>query len=123
MRAGWTLQPIVSGPGPADAAIPFVPDEKAYNRYRKSAGWQKIRARILGMARGRCRCCGKAADQVHHRDYRPRVLKGDDLGALVAICTFCHRKVHFADDGRRRVSWDESERVLGELVASHAAGA
>ncbi|HEX4302720.1 MAG TPA: HNH endonuclease signature motif containing protein [Rhizomicrobium sp.] len=124
---GWTLQPIDIGPEPRDEPnaflVPFVPDEKAYNRYRKSAEWQKIRARVISTARGRCRCCGKAANEVHHRDYRPRVLAGADDSALVAVCTDCHRKIHFAEDGQRRPFWQENERVLAALVAQNAVDA
>jgi 5-methylcytosine-specific restriction endonuclease McrA len=108
--AGWSLQP-------RDEAVPFVPDDKAYNRYRKSIAWQKLRARVIGKARGRCRGCGERATEVHHRDYHPSVLAGQDEGALVAVCSGCHRKIHFAEDGTRRVSWQESERVLADLVA------
>src|ERR1700761_8112362 len=110
----WTLKPIDRGPD--DSAVPFVPDDKAYNRYRKSVLWQKIRARILTTARGRCRCCGGKATEVHHRDYRPRVLAGNDDAALVSICADCHRNIHFAPNGKRREDWEEGERMLAALV-------
>ncbi|HWD27100.1 MAG TPA: HNH endonuclease signature motif containing protein [Rhizomicrobium sp.] len=96
--------------------VPFVPDDKDYNRYRKSVAWQKIRARVLSTARGRCRCCGGKAHEVHHRDYRPRVLAGNDDAALVAICSDCHRKVHFTPEGKRRAFWEDSEQALATLI-------
>jgi hypothetical protein len=117
-RCSWRIHKRKLDP---DAfVVPFVEDDKAYNKYRKSIAWQKIRERVIGTARGLCRCCGRRAQEVHHRDYRPRVLAGNDDGALIAICSDCHRKIHFDDSGTRRVSWDDNERVLAELVARNS---
>jgi len=95
-----------------------VPD---YPSYQYSAEWEAIRSKVLDAADHRCACCSKKAKQVHHRDYRPRVLRGEDLTPLVAICGKCHKRVHNNEAGKRRDTWDECERVLAEMVAENQA--
>lgn len=61
-------------------------------RKRKPKLWQSIRERVLERDRGECQCCGRKAEQVHHRDYRPRVLSGEDIDPLVSVCRWFTRE-------------------------------
>lgn len=99
--------------------VPFVRDEGAYNAYRSSPKWKRIRKEVLKSSGGCCLCCGGKATQVHHRDYRPRVLEGCDRTALVPICKACHDDVETA----RKESWQAGERRLLELSAAMRATA
>lgn len=89
-----------------------------YNAYLRSPVWRAIRQRKLETADYKCECgCGRRATLVHHRDYRPRVLAGEDLSPLVALCWQCHHVVEFDNRRRKRDVWQDKERVLAELVA------
>ena len=92
--------------------------EKKYVEYRQSKQWQVIRTKVLAAANHKCAGCPKRATEVHHRDYRPRVLKGEDLTPLVPLCRGCHQKVHGADN---KNDWKTSERILASLVAKEDA--
>lgn len=89
----------------------------SYSAYLRSYKWtKKIRARVLVASGHRCRACPNTAQEVHHRDYRPRVLEGDDDAALVALCISCHDRI---EDVRKRQSWNAADRLLCELVQQH----
>ena len=88
-----------------------------YNAYLSSEQWQGIRRRKMEAAEYKCKCCKRRATQVHHRDYRPRVLAGEDLSPLVALCHQCHNMVEYDDTGRKRDVWQDKERILAELTA------
>lgn len=88
-----------------------------YDQYLKSPLWRKIRKLVLTEAQHQCWACGGKATEVHHRDYRPRVLDGRDLLPLVPICRACHKLVHYDATGRQRDSWNESEHVLAQAVS------
>jgi 5-methylcytosine-specific restriction endonuclease McrA len=85
-----------------------------YESYRRSPLWRSIRRRVLSASNHECAGCQNRATQVHHRDYRPRVLAGEDLTPLVPVCRECHKKI---EDARRKVSWQEGECILHELVS------
>lgn len=87
-----------------------------YPAYLKSHRWHEIKSRVLGKAGRECAGCLDQATQVHHRDYRPRVLAGEDDTPLVPLCKSCHDKVHYKEDGTRRQVWQEEERALTGLV-------
>lgn len=89
---------------------------KTYRKYLESALWRSIKRQELRKAGGRCAACSKTTDTIHHRDYRPRVLLGEDRTPLIALCARCHDRVHHMEGGRRRNTWDECERVLREMV-------
>ena len=108
--------------------VPFVTDPAAraalrdlgyesYDSYLRSPKWHSIRERTMATTWYKCECCGRWAEEVHHRDYRPRVLAGEDLGPLVALCRPCHRYVEYDDKGRKREVYQDKERVLAELIA------
>ena len=83
---------------------------RIYADYKASKLWRDVRTRIFARARGRCACCTRKAEEVHHRDYRLSVLRGDRDEYLVALCKVCHGKVHAADP--KFDDWDDQERVL-----------
>ena len=93
--------------------IPFATTLENYPAYLQSEKWQAIRTRVLDASGRRCICCDRTATQVHHRDYRPRVLDGDDIDALVAICARCHERIEAV---KKKHSWNEAERLLASLV-------
>ena len=101
--------------------VPYQSDvfERAadYEAYLGSDEWLAIRAEELEAALGRCRCCGRRATRVHHRDYRPRVLRGEDRNALVAICDPCHRHIHKVRGKKATAHWHECEERLAVLVS------
>jgi hypothetical protein len=88
-----------------------------YEVYQQSSLWKRIRRKVLKLADHRCACCPGKANEVHHRDYRPRVLAGDDLMPLVALCRDCHHRVH-NDQRGKRTDWTACERALAEMVAA-----
>jgi len=80
--------------------VPFVTSVPNfdYNAYLSSPTWEAIRQTKLKAAGYQCETgCGRRAREVHHRDYRPRVLSGEDLTPLVALCTECHQVVEQDD--------------------------
>ena len=87
-----------------------------YQAYLNTSFWNCIRTRVLKAASGKCACCPKPAKQVHHRDYRPRVLRGEDDSPLVALCTQCHDMVDNTDKGKSRESWNKKEAILATMV-------
>lgn len=88
-----------------------------YQTYCQSPRWLAIREKVLTAAHWKCACCRHRATVVHHRDYRPRVLLGDDLTPLVALCESCHHKVHPSLDHKYDESWQEAEATLAAMVA------
>lgn len=99
--------------------VAFVRNKDWYeNEYLTGTLWKSIRERVLKDASHKCACCPAKATEVHHRDYRPRVLSGDDISPLVALCRKCHRRI---DEVKGKNSWNESERLLAELVAAEEA--
>lgn len=88
----------------------FPDGERDYDEYLGTSLWHRISERVRTAARGKCACCPGPATQVHHRDYRPRVLRGADDTPLVPLCAGCHGAVHMCE------SWDEEEVTLAEMV-------
>jgi hypothetical protein len=86
-----------------------------YVSYRESPLWRRIKRKVLKASNYECAGCSNRATEVHHRDYRPRVLAGECLTLLVPICRECHKKIHAKK--RSDEDWHECERILHELVA------
>ena len=63
-------------------------------QYLYSNDWTVIRNRVIKRDCGQCSACSNSANEVHHRDYRPRVLAGLDDTPLVSLCSLCHELVH-----------------------------
>jgi hypothetical protein len=82
-----------------------------YREYLASRLWRDIRKQVLETAHHECAGCADRATEVHHRDYRPRVLSGEDLSPLVALCRACHEMI-----GGKHKSWQETERTLAGIV-------
>jgi hypothetical protein len=94
--------------------VPFKPPMPGgYPTYLESPLWHTIRKRVLDEAEHECACCFSRATEVHHRDYRPRVLSGDDISPLVALCAKCHRRI---DNLKGKESWNKAEALLASLV-------
>lgn len=91
--------------------------KEAYEAYRKQPVWKAQRRRIFDRSGGLCVGCGAKATEVHHRDYRPRVIAGEDDVPLVALCRTCHQHLHEVDTRGLEPSWQESEARLAGLVA------
>jgi len=123
-RITWKMERQAEDPNAF--LVPFSTDPQAfggrsYEAYRNGPVWKAQRKRILDRAGGLCVGCGAKATQVHHRDYRPRVIAGEDDVPLVALCRSCHQHLHERDSRGLDPSWQESEARLLELVALHEA--
>ena len=92
--------------------VPFSPYE-GYPEYLASPLWASIRKRVL-TATPICVGCNRYATQVHHRDYRPRVMPGEDITPLVPMCPPCHKHIHAGGPG---TSWGDEEDRLQALIA------
>jgi hypothetical protein len=90
-----------------------------YRDYLKSKEWKKIRKRVLESADYLCAGCGGTASAVHHRDYRPRVLIGEDDAPLIPLCSECHDAIHI--DNKAADAWDKAEAALAALIAMNEA--
>jgi 5-methylcytosine-specific restriction endonuclease McrA len=88
-----------------------------YADYFQSNRWADIRS-CVPSCQPECACCHRKATEVHHRDYRPRVMSGDDLRPLVPLCRTCHQTVHAILIGRGGPQdWLEQERLVAEMVS------
>jgi hypothetical protein len=88
----------------------------SYRSYQNSKLWKSIRQKVLERSSGRCECCGTRAEEVHHRDYRQRVLRGDDLLPLVSVCSRCHERIHYDHkSGKKYDSWNDAEAALANM--------
>jgi hypothetical protein len=87
----------------------------SYWEYLQSPLWKRIRRKCLTQAGHSCAGCGRRATLVHHRDYRPRVLQGNDISPLVPLCETCHEKIHKTAEGIPR-HWQGCEKELERLV-------
>jgi len=87
----------------------------SYEEYLQSPLWNRIRRKCLTQAEHSCAGCGRRATLVHHRDYRPRVLQGEELSPLVPLCETCHEKIHKTSEGIPR-HWQGCEEELERLV-------
>jgi hypothetical protein len=88
---------------------------QTYQDYLASPLWRRIKAEELLKAGRRCAACKSETGIVHHRDYRPRVLLGDDRSALVVLCEPCHTEVHRAETGADHC-WNDREENLRRLI-------
>lgn len=102
--------------------------QNAYSKYREGETWKVQRQRVLEAAGGKCQACDCKATEVHHRDYRPRVIAGEDDTPLVALCRECHDYIHaklpftvpgkpWITDAQKTPSWHDTESRLARLVA------
>jgi hypothetical protein len=95
--------------------VAFPPADLDYRKYLKSHRWKSIKKKVLARDRQSCRGCGRKATCVHHRDYRPRVLSGEDISLLVSLCHECHHYVHST-----RSCWNDAEaRLLTRIAKFH----
>jgi hypothetical protein len=93
-------------------------NEDAYYHYRKSAEYEHIRKAVMELHDNECACCDGSATQIHYRDYRPRVLRGEDLNALVPLCDACHKLI----ETHRKGTWEAGECALAAMVAQKIVG-
>lgn len=73
-----------------------------YSQYLSSALWKEIRLRVLDNCKWTCQLCNGAARQVHHRSYDKRTMNGSKLTHLLAVCSRCHKRIEFDDEGKKR---------------------
>lgn len=60
---------------------------------QKDTNWRKVSAVVRKRDGGKCRCCGKPGNQIHHIVYRSHGGK-DDAGNLILTCGDCHAAIH-----------------------------
>lgn len=80
--------------------------QKDYQKYLKTRHWQKTRKQAMRKARGRCKKCGKAARDIHHKTYK-RVGK-EKQSDLMALCRECHQKQHGI--GQKKKNWRDERK-------------
>ena len=108
-RVEWVKATVAANP---DAFHMPRPPKHYFDVYLKMPLWEEIRAKVLGCYRYQCVACNRITRIVHHRDYRPRVLKGEDLMPLVPLCPPHHDEVHRVTD------WQGTETILAKLVSN-----
>ena len=67
---------------------------RSYQEYLDSDFWKAIRKSVLKRDDYKCRICGCAATEVHHRNYKPATMNGRSLKGLWSICRGCHQGKH-----------------------------
>lgn len=86
---------------------------RAYAKYLRSKKWQRIRDLVIARDNGECQKCGsKQRLQVHHLNYKSVFQEEKDLGALVTLCSRCHRKIHRRR--RKRNGKNRTKRRVGK---------
>jgi hypothetical protein len=113
-RFKWRRRRQADDPNAFHIAFSSEIRDRNYDAYTYSPLWNRIKRKIFKAANNKCFRCLERAKVVHHRDYRPRVLNGDDLTPLVALCKRCHDDVHYPDvtNKWKTRSWAESEEIL-----------
>lgn len=82
----------------------------SYKLYLDSPLWKSIRARVLRKFDGKCKGCGRTANQVHHHQYSRQVLDGRSIEGMSAICGECHEGIEF--HGEIKLSLRHANRRL-----------
>jgi|10_taG_2_1085330.scaffolds.fasta_scaffold17498_2 hypothetical protein len=72
-----------------------------YNEYLKSDLWIGIRSKVLKNAGYKCKVCEHKATVVHHKCYFLPVMEGKRISSLIALCSSCHNKIEFDDEGNK----------------------
>lgn len=85
-----------------------------YRAYLKSDLWKSIREKVRSV-KPACEICGHPTTCVHHLSYSLRILRGDLLNQLVALCNDCHKRCEFDDNGRKR-SFHRTNRMTKKLL-------
>lgn len=67
--------------------------EKAVQRREDGRLERQARQAVIAREQGRCRCCGKRGEHLHHLRYRSRGGTWDTK-ALVWLCLVCHQLLH-----------------------------
>ena len=89
----------------------------SYNDYLKSDLWLGIRQSVLDRAGGRCECCGRPAQCVHHFLYHIGVMTGKSLDSLVALCMGCHKAGEFTREGNKRKHGKANKQIYSMMLA------
>lgn len=66
---------------------------KSYYAYINSMYWKRIRDAVIQKYK-KCVRCGEPATEVHHTSYNIKVLTGQNMHCLQAVCRDCHRYGH-----------------------------
>ena len=86
-----------------------------YQLYLESPAWSLLRDRVLCRDSRLCRCCGKAAQSVHHRDYSNKTMSGESLDGLISLCKKCHKAIHRDERGKRLGIRATEAKLIGKL--------
>lgn len=89
---------------------------KSYEEYLRSDLWAAIRRRVFKEISDKCAACNAPASEVHHRDYRPDMLRGHYIADLVPLCRTCHNYIEFTDAGAKVTTLEEANRRLNKLL-------
>ena len=116
LRHAWVLEGRTDRPDDF-RHVAHLETEAEYKVYCKSPLWKSIQKRVLERDGYRCVACGRLSDGVHHRDYRPCVMSGEDIRPIVSLCHRCHDAIHL----NKKDAGPEVERALANLVALYEA--
>jgi 5-methylcytosine-specific restriction endonuclease McrA len=86
-----------------------------YQLYLASPAWCLLRERVLCRDVRLCRCCGRDAQVVHHRDYSNKTMSGDSLDGLISLCKNCHKTIHRDERGKLLGVRATEAKLIGKL--------
>jgi hypothetical protein len=74
----------------------------SYGMYLRSRLWSSIRRMVYRLKGKSCCKCGAPASALHHQSYDLDTLAGRCVRHIYPICSGCHKKVEFDEDGDKR---------------------
>lgn len=89
-----------------------------YDEYLCSDEWLAIRWRVLEREYHQCQVCGVDAVEVHHMSYADEVMRGEQLGSLVALCKYHHKLIEFTS-GRKNTLNQANSKLL-DLISKRS---
>lgn len=89
----------------------------SYADYLYSDLWEWVRSRAIGRNGGRCYCCDRKAECIHHFKYTHENLSGRALNWLMPLCKRCHNHGETYKDGSKVWELEKVNERLGVLRA------
>lgn len=91
-----------------------------YEEYLCSDQWLAIRWQVLEREYHQCQVCGVDAVEVHHMSYADEVMRGEQLGSLVALCKYHHKLIEFTS-GKKNTLHQANSKLI-DLFAKRSKG-
>lgn len=87
----------------------------SYSDYLGSDFWRRFRKRFL-RKNPECRLCGNTSEEIHHSSYDKKTLKLKRFDTLFALCSKCHEKIEFSQDGKWKLSLKKANNKLLRMI-------